>query len=225
MFETYSYWLFLFFLFNVMGWALESVIESLYHRRPINRGFLRGPYIPIYGVGGIIMANVCMPFKENGFAVFVVGMCAATSLEYCAGSVMERVFKKQFWDYSMLPFTYKNRISLVSSLFWGVQALFMTYVLYDFVSPIVSAVNPFARHGVNAVMTVIMGMDAFIQIKRQENIDKILAKLPYEQVREVLTNTIMRIGNPSQVRAALMNKIRSRGTAAPPEETVDEREN
>ncbi|MDR0223244.1 MAG: putative ABC transporter permease [Oscillospiraceae bacterium] len=224
MFEIFSYWLLIFFTFNVMGWILESAIESLYHKRLINRGFLRGPYIPIYGVGGIMLANVCMPFRENGFVVFAAGMCAATTLEYCAGSILERIFKKQFWDYSMLPFTYKNRVSLLSSLFWGVQALFMVYVLYDFISPIISAVNPFARHGINAVMTVIMGADAFFQIRRQENIDKILAKLSYEQVREVLIKTIMQIGNPSQVRAAFMNRFRPRGADGCTEEKQEEQE-
>lgn len=116
-----EYWLFTFCIYCMAGWVQESTIESLYHRRPINRGFLRGPYIPIYGVGGLLLLFICHPFRDNGFQVFFVALIACTALEYFTGWLMETMFGKQFWDYSMFRITYKNRISLVSSLFWGVM--------------------------------------------------------------------------------------------------------
>jgi len=207
MFEEFSYWLFLFFLFSVMGWVLETTIESLYYRRFINRGFLFGPYIPIYGVGGIMLANIGQPFKWNPFLAYIVGALACTVLEYMIGGILERIFKKQFWDYSMMNFTYKNRISLVSSMFWGIMTLFMTYVLYDFISPLVRRVNYTVMVGIDISMTLIMGVDAFFQVKRQLSIEKILAKLTREQARKSLDAVLMRIGNMKQIRDVL-NRIR-----------------
>lgn len=81
------------------------------------------PYIPIYGVGGLLLLFICHPFRDNGFQVFFVALIACTALEYFTGWLMETMFGKQFWDYSMFRITYKNRISLVSSLFWGVMGL------------------------------------------------------------------------------------------------------
>jgi uncharacterized membrane protein len=209
MFEKFSYWLFLFFLFNTIGWVLESTIESLYHKRLINRGFLTGPYIQIYGVGGVMLAIIGIYVRPyTPFAVFFAGVIAATGLEYLIGGILERVFKKQFWDYSMLKFTYKNRISLLSSLFWGVLSLFMTYILYGFISPPVLSINPYIIYGINAVMTVIMGADALVQIDKQKHIEEMLAKLPYERARETLLKTIMRIGTPRQIHDALLNKLK-----------------
>lgn len=127
----FEYWLFTFCIYCILGWLQESAIESLYHKRPINRGFLKGPYIPIYGVGGLLLLFICAPFKDNGFAVFFVAMISCTALEYFTGWLMETMFGRQFWDYSMMKFTYKNRISLLSSLFWGVMGLFVTYVVAD----------------------------------------------------------------------------------------------
>lgn len=209
MFEEFSYWLFLFYLFDVMGWILESSIESLYHKRFINRGFLWGPYIPIYGVGGIMLANIGQPFKWNPFVAYIVGALACTALEYMIGGVLERVFKKQFWDYSMMNFTYKNRISLVSSMFWGIMTLFMTYVLYDFISPLARSLDSHIMLGVNTVMTVAVGIDAAVQIDRQINIEKILAKLPNERARELLMKTAMRIGHAKQIRDALLSRLKT----------------
>lgn len=125
----FEYWLFTFCIYCMLGWLQESAIESLYHKRPINRGFLKGPYIPIYGVGGLLLLFICSPFKNNAFAVFFVAMLSCTMLEYFTGWLMETVFGKQFWDYSMFKLTYKNRISLISSIFWGVMGLAVTYII------------------------------------------------------------------------------------------------
>ena len=76
-----EYWLFTFCIYCMAGWVQESTIESLYHRRPINRGFLRGPYIPIYGVGGLLLLFICHPFRDNGFQVFFVALIACTALD------------------------------------------------------------------------------------------------------------------------------------------------
>ncbi|MCL2070874.1 MAG: putative ABC transporter permease [Oscillospiraceae bacterium] len=209
--ETFLYWLFIFFLFNVIGWFMESVIESVSHKRLINRGFLTGPYIPIYGFGGILFALVGLPLKDasprmyvNIFLVFFVGMSLATLLEYMVGSFLERVFKKQFWDYSMLKltykFTYKNRISLVSSLFWGLLSLFMSYFLYDRVSDFVSSLHLYLIVAVNISMTLIIGTDTIIQIKRHENIQRFLEKMTYEQLRDALHKSLLRMGGAQQIR-------------------------
>ena len=120
-----EHWVFTFFLYVMIGWVYESTVESLYHRKFVNRGSLKGPYIPIYGVGGCVILLVAMPFKDNGFLVFLSGLICCTILEYFTGWLMETLFKRQFWDYSMLKLTYKNRISLLSSLVWGVMSLLM----------------------------------------------------------------------------------------------------
>ncbi len=125
----FEYWLFTFCLYCMIGWLQESAIESLYHKKPVNRGFLRGPYIPIYGVGGLLLLLIGEPFRDNPFLVFLIALLCCTTLEYFTGWIMETVFGKQFWDYSMMKYTYKNRISLLSSLFWGLMGLFVTYVV------------------------------------------------------------------------------------------------
>ena len=47
----YSYsapqWLLVFFLYCVLGWCFESTVVSVKQRHFVNRGFLRGPMLPI----------------------------------------------------------------------------------------------------------------------------------------------------------------------------------
>ena len=209
--EIFLQWLFLFFLFNVMGWCIESTVESINHKRPINRGFLAGPYIPIFGMGGVLFALIGLPLREafdnifvNIFLVFFVGMSLATLLEYMAGGILERLFKKKFWDYSQLKLTnkynYKNRISLIASVFWGVLSLFMSFVLYDIVSGFVQSLSHELIVIVCVVMTFTMLLDTVIQVRRYGHIRKFLEKMHHEQLKEAVLKHLLRTGTRQQIR-------------------------
>ncbi|MCL1881629.1 MAG: putative ABC transporter permease [Oscillospiraceae bacterium] len=229
--ETFLYWQFLFFTFSVLGWILESIVESINHKRLINRGSLSGPYIPIFGIGGLLFSIVGPPLRDaypnprlNILVVFLVGTLLATALEYIVGGIMEKLFKRQFWDYSTIKlcykFTYKNRISLISSLFFGLCALFVTFFFYDIISAHTLLLDFRVISIVNAVLTVIMGTDIVLQIHKHTNIQITLQKLSREQLREALLKSMLRMGKSSQIyefRAAmqkstlnLKNKIKSK---------------
>lgn len=168
-------WLFYFFIFTMIGWIQESIIESLYHKKLINRGFLKGPYIPIYGFGGCLMLIVCVPFSFNPFLVFLVGMVSCTALEFCTGMIMEKAFNKQFWDYSMFKLTIKNRISLVVSIFWGALSLFMVYVLNGLMNSLFTWMDSVAAWVYIGIMFVLMTLD-FIVSARKNYKEKLAAQ-------------------------------------------------
>ena len=210
-FENLLYWLFLFFVFSVMGWVIESVFESLHHKRVINRGSLAGPYIPIYGIGGVLFSAVGPPLRDayDNLAVQIIlvfFICAllATALEYIAGSIMERLFKRQFWDYSTLKltakFTYKNRISLFSSVFFGVAAIFVTFWFYDVISAHTLAINDRLLAIVCFVMVATMGTDIFLQVRKYIRIRDILKKLSLEKLQEFQLKSLLRMGGSQQIR-------------------------
>lgn len=194
--------MFLFFLFCNIGWVQESAIESLYRRRWINRGFLRGPYIPIYGFGGITILLCCMPFRENGFLVYFVGMLACTTLEYFVGWFMETIFHKQFWDYSMLKITYKNRISLISSLFWGLLSLFMVYILFGYVNALVALLPLNAIIIYDMVMMLTVCVDTIISISRHIHYRDYLKKFPLEKAKKLALDRFISLGGAVQSRVA-----------------------
>lgn len=198
-YEPYHF-IFLFFIFCNIGWVQESVIESLYHRRWINRGFLRGPYIPIYGFGGMILLFCGIPFRENGFLVYISGAIGCTILEYFVGWLMETFFHKQFWDYSMMKFTYKNRISLLSSMFWGILSLFMAYVLSGILDSLLAVLPTPVILVYSIVTAVLMTGDAIISVSQYVNFREELKKFSKERARQIITERFIRIGGSVMVR-------------------------
>lgn len=130
--EGYSLnqWLLFFFIYCFIGWIWESCYVSVENKKWVNRGFLRGPMLPIYGFGAIIILVATIPVKENLILVFVFGMIAATTLEYFTGVIMEKIFHVRYWDYSDEAFNFQGHICLLCSLAWGAFSILMVKVIH-----------------------------------------------------------------------------------------------
>lgn len=130
----YSYhfreWLSFFYFYCMFGWCFESTYVSLKDRHLTNRGFLRGPWLPLYGSGAILVLWLTLPFRDTPVLVYLVGALGATVLEYVTGETMVRWFRVRYWDYSNQKFQYKGHICLSSSIAWGFLSLLMVYVVH-----------------------------------------------------------------------------------------------
>lgn len=136
---TWYQWLSFFYVYCFAGWIFESTYVSIREKRPVNRGFLRLPLLPLYGTGAVMMLWVSLPFRDSLFLVYISGVIAATALEYVTGWTMERLFKMKYWDYSNQRFNVNGYICLSSSLVWGLLTIFLTEVLHPPVSDLVLA--------------------------------------------------------------------------------------
>ena len=128
---TPGQWALLFFFYCFCGWVWESCYVSAKQRQWVNRGFLHGPLLPIYGSGAIIILFVTLPVADNLWLVYVLGMLVATLLEYVVGAVMEQLFKVRYWDYTKQPCNLHGYICLTSSIAWG----FFSILLVRFIHP------------------------------------------------------------------------------------------
>ena len=139
----YSYsapqWLLVFFLYCVLGWCFESTVVSVKQRHFVNRGFLRGPMLPIYGFGAVLLLHVSLPLYDRPAALFFASMAAATVFEYIVGVVMEKLFKVKYWDYSEHRFQFRGYICLQSSLCWGFLGLILARFIHRPVEWVIAA--------------------------------------------------------------------------------------
>lgn len=128
--------LWFFFIYSVIGWAIETVYESVHQRKLVNRGFLNGFYCPIYGFGMLGILFALSGFFGRPLLLFLGGMAFATTLEYFTGWLMETVFGSRWWDYSENRFNIKGRICLFTSVVWGTLCM----VFIEFIHPGISRV-------------------------------------------------------------------------------------
>lgn len=130
-------WLAFFFIYCFLGWCVESTIVSVTHRQLVNRGFLKGPILPLYGFGALTMLVATMGVRDHLVLVYIYGTLGATALEYVTGVLMEAMFKMKYWDYSDKKFNLNGYICLKSSLFWGVLTLVMVKGIHVYIEPLV----------------------------------------------------------------------------------------
>lgn len=128
---TLTQWLFIFYTYCFFGWCFETVVVSVEQRHFVNRGFLRGPVLPLYGTGAVLILMIALPVRGNIPLLFLLGMIFPTILEYCTGWAMETLFKMKYWDYSTHRFNFQGRICLLSTVAWG----FLSVALIKFFHP------------------------------------------------------------------------------------------
>lgn len=131
-----------FTLYSFVGWLCESIWCSVAAKKWVNRGFLNGPFCPIYGFGGLLILLVSDPLIQYPPLVFLAAALAVSLLEYFTGWLLESLFQMRWWDYSNRRFNLKGRVCLRNSLLFGVMGLGVTYLLHPNLSKVVNRIPP-----------------------------------------------------------------------------------
>lgn len=188
---TMIQWLFFFYFYCFFGWCFESTYVSIKSRKLTNRGFMRGPFLPIYGSGAIMMLVVSMPFQDNIVMTYIAGCIGATILEYVTGVAMEALFKVRYWDYSKKKFNFQGHICLGSTLAWGFLTILMTEVIHVPIEHFVLSIPSQILTVITLVLTVGIASDFALSFKAAIDLRNILVKM--EQAKEELVHIQKRL--------------------------------
>ena len=177
---TLGQWLLFFFLYCFLGWVWESCYVSARQRRWVNRGFLHGPLLPIYGFGAVIILWATLPVRGSLALIFLLGMLAATALEYVTGAAMEALFKVRYWDYSGKPFNLNGHICLTCSLAWGAFSVLLVKVLHPPFEDLVLRLPAFLADALACVLTVYFTADTVRSFQAAMDLREVLTRLTEE---------------------------------------------
>ena len=129
---------FLFFSYSVFGWCMEVILKFIQYHRFINRGFLIGPYLPIYGFGCILITLAVeiighFSYMETSYiSVFTVSFFLCGFVEYMASFFMEKRFHARWWDYSTKPMNLNGRIWIGNLLLFGIAGVIVIKISNPF---------------------------------------------------------------------------------------------
>ena len=127
----------LFITYSFIGWIIEIIDRFKVNKKIVNRGFLIGPYIPIYGSCAIVMVLLLHSVKSPTI-LFLSCILIASIGEYLTSYIMEKVFHARWWDYSDYKFNLNGRISLINCLGFGVLGFILIKYLNNFLYNIYS---------------------------------------------------------------------------------------
>lgn len=124
-----------FALYSFIGWIIELIYRSLNNRKLVNPGFLYGPFVPIYGIGGIFVSLVYLKISFLPVPLqFLVYSLILTVIEYITGEIFEKFFQLKLWDYSENRFNINGKVSLLFSTGWGLLALTVVNYIHPAIS-------------------------------------------------------------------------------------------
>lgn len=184
-------WLLLFYLYCFIGWIWESCYVSLKKHKWVNRGFLKGPLLPIYGSGAIVVLISTLTVENNLLLVFVIGMISATILEYITGVVMEKLFHVRYWDYSKEPFNINGHICLISSLAWGVFSVLLVRFVNPSIASLVIVIPERISEIISYIITVLITIDSVQSFNEAMDLKNILIK--FTERNDAITNIKKRV--------------------------------
>ena len=174
--------LWFFIIYCVCGWIWESSFCSIKAKKWINRGFLMGPYIPIYGCGALVVYLTLYPLKEDLWLVYMGGVVFPTILEFLTSWLMEKLFAATWWDYSNEKFNIQGRICLKVSLFWGFFSVIMVEILHPIVLALIDKLPRTAGQVLGSLFIVVFSADFVNTVVATLDVKKTLEKM--ENIRE-----------------------------------------
>ncbi len=154
-----------FVIYSVMGWAWETLYCSISEGRYAARGFLYGPYCPVYGFGVLLILYIVHPYiTKNKFILFLISSFVATVLEYFVGLNLEKVFHERLWDYSGYFLNIEGLVCLPVSVFWGVGCVIIVKYIHPKVEKAVDYLYAHFGYTLSLFIFIILITDTIYSI-------------------------------------------------------------
>lgn len=170
--ELSSYFL-LFLIYALIGWILEGISIYTEHKRIVNRGFLIGPYCPIYGIGAILITILLESSAADPLALFLKSIVICAFLEYFTGYILEKIFHAKWWDYSEKKYNINGYVCLENLVLFGIGACLIIYIINPFVIGLLISIPSNISSIIAIILLVSFISDLIISIK-------IVASLKFE---------------------------------------------
>lgn len=201
-----------FWIYCFMGWVWESCYMSVVEKRLVNRGFVNGPFLTIYGFGAVSVYLILRPLEGQWLPLFFCGALLATALELVTALVLEAVFHTSWWDYTEKKWNFKGKICPESTVCWGCFTLLMFYVLQPGVSWMVRQVNIRTGKVVILVVSVIYCIDFVISATAAFTMDRKIRKMELWQAEllEILQKNRL-TGAAEEIRSRISSFRRRTG--------------
>ncbi len=152
-------WILMFFLFSFVGWIWEVGIHLVEDGVFVKRGVMLGPWLPIYGTGGVLIMTLLRRFFHRPLLLFflIMGLCGV--IEYVTGWFLETCYHTKWWDYSEYTFQIQGRVCLIGLLLFGTGGLVFVYLLRPGLERLVSRMSLHSREFLCMVLVGIFVVD------------------------------------------------------------------
>lgn len=173
--------IYFFMIYSFLGWCVEISYAYKNNHCFVNRGFLYGPFCPIYGFGVVFMLVSLHSFINNLLLLFIGATVLTSLIEYITGFVLEKVFKSKWWDYTEDPFNLHGRICLGFSLLWGAASVIVIKVIHPIIQYLLDKIPLTIGTYIFYVIILYFAIDFIFTINSLVDFKNLLMKLQIDK--------------------------------------------
>ena len=159
-----------FLIYSIAGWLMEVACVSIEKKKFVDRGFLIGPYCPIYGCGAVVITLFLERYMDDWLVLFFMSIITCGILEYATSYVMEKLFHARWWDYSNKKYNINGRVCLETLVPFGLLGLLIMYVTNPPILDNLEKVSGDILNIIAIVLSVIFAIDVIISLKVVSNV-------------------------------------------------------
>lgn len=154
----------IFMLYSIFGWLLEVFGKFIEKHKFVDRGFLIGPYCPIYGYGALSMTFLLSKYNDDILVLFVMSMFICSLLEYLTSYFMEKIFNARWWDYSNYKININGRVCLTNTIIFGFLVILVIKVINPFFFAILNKININILYYISYILFIIFVVDNILSL-------------------------------------------------------------
>lgn len=194
-----------FIFYSFVGWILEVLNFIFREKKIVNRGFLIGPYCPIYGFGSLFITIFLTKYKVDLFGLFVKTMFICAILEYLTSYIMERLFKTRWWDYSNNKFNINGRICLETMILFGIGGILIIYVVNPLLFAIFKLLPNIILTIISVFLFLIFLVDVIVSLNIINNFKKVSNNIRKDSTEEINKMVKEELKNKSYLKRRLVS--------------------
>ena len=186
--DAFTHYTLTFVLYSFIGYLCEVAYCSIGQRKLVNRGFLYGPWLPIYGFGGLIVDIFLVPISHYPVLVFIAAIVLTSIVEYIGSWGLEKIFSIKLWDYSRYKYNINGRVCLLNSTLFGLMSMILVYGAYPWIQKLFNAIPVLLAERMAEVLRILFAVDLTLSIMKMSAFKKALL-----EVREKAKSVALRV--------------------------------
>lgn len=185
MLHTIETYFLLFISYAFLGWCMEVICKLIEKGKFVDRGFLIGPYCPIYGWGALAITILLKRYAYDPIILFVMSVVICSILEYFTSYFMEKKYHARWWDYSNKKFNINGRICLETMVPFGILGVIIMYVTNPILMDLYQSISQLALHIISALLFIGFIVDNIISSNIMSSIKVEGSKIVKDNTEEI----------------------------------------
>lgn len=173
-----------FIILAICGWIMEVTLQLIQKHKFLDRGFLIGPYCPIYGCGGLLITLCLTGLHDHPVALFSMAILISGVLEYATSYIMEKIFHARWWDYSENKFNINGRICLETIIPFGILGVVLIYIVNPLILDNLVKVPENIINVIAIGVAILFATDLIVSLKVISNVRSVTSKFDKENPKD-----------------------------------------